>query len=65
MCRFELTAEKEGDSDPKADIEEIMKHIANQDGDVLLPEFGKHVIQITPEEEHLYDRIDYDFDSLR
>lgn len=65
MCKFDITSEKCKDSNPKEDMEKVFEYIVDEEENILIPKFNENVIQITPEEEKLYDLIHYDFEAIR
>lgn len=60
-----MLVEKNEDSNPRQDIDKIFSHIVDEEGNILIPDISKHVLQITPEEEKMYDIINYDFDEIK
>lgn len=65
MCRFEVLVEKHDDSNPREEIDKIFSKLVDNEDNILIPNFNQHVIQITPEEEKLYDTIHYDFEHIK
>lgn len=67
MAHFDLYVNKteESTNDVKSDMENIFKEICNENR-IFIDEFYKNVMEITPDEEDLYDSItDFDINELK
>lgn len=68
LLHFEVTIEKKEDSetDIKEDMEKLFKTMADDEDNILIPNFNNFVQQITPDEESIYEGIqEFDPEEVR
>ncbi|XP_045474295.1 cytosolic non-specific dipeptidase-like [Harmonia axyridis] len=64
---FDILAEQKDNSDIKADMENLMSKLYDQENErILIPTFNDFVKQITPDEEGVYEAIqEFDIEKIR
>nr|CAI5869566.1 unnamed protein product [Callosobruchus analis] len=67
ILHFQITIEKtEGSkTDAKDDMNNIFKTIVDDEGNIIIHGFNDYVEQITPDEERIYEKIDFDVEEVR